>query len=302
MRLLLKGFSKLIGKILFTRYALVFINGFLVACLLYFYIEDNYEQQLFKAMADYVNDKTPQVKKNEEALLLQSLHLAWYLGETRSSIFQNKKINSLESSLIHPVTVDLMTTDRACGSYAFILSAILTELKVPNRIAQMTVGGTNGGHILVEAKTAKGWAVLDGTYNLYFRRPDGELAGFSDVMADWNYYKQQVPGDYNSTYRYEGVRYTNWNKIPVVMPLMKNVLSLCIGKKRTEQLSLRTFCLRKFNMLFWITGALYLALMLMVIRRYFKRNRNLFVLYFPVLFPAERSPLIGTVKSMFTRT
>ena len=108
-----------------------------------------------------------------------------------------------------------MTTNGACGSYSYILSRLLNELKIPNRIAQMKVNGEYGGHILVEAKTPKGWIVLDGLYDLYFKKMNGELASFKDVQDNWNYFRDQVPANYNHQYRFEGVRYTNWSKIPV---------------------------------------------------------------------------------------
>jgi len=243
-------------------------------------------------MAGYVSDKSSTSKNSEETLLLQSVNLSWYLGHTRSFIFENKKINSWESSLIHPVTVDLMATDGACGSYSFILSSILNELHIPNRIAQMKVNGKYGGHILVEAKTAKGWAVLDGSYNLVFKKPDGNLASFSDVMGNWDYYKKQVPENYNLNYRYDGVRYTNWDKVPVVLPLVKNVLSVFMGKESTETLSIRTFFLRKFNVLFNITAIIYLTLVMMIVRRFIYNNRKKFAMHLPVLFSAKRPTLM----------
>src|SRR5581483_5445352 len=104
-----------------SRYALFFLNGFLLASLLYFYVEDSYEKQLLQAMAGYVTEKATGEKNTEEAILLQSLRLTHSLGESRFSIFGNRKIHSIESSLIHPVTFDLMTANGACGSYAYIL-------------------------------------------------------------------------------------------------------------------------------------------------------------------------------------
>jgi hypothetical protein len=263
-------------------------------------MEDSYERQLFKAMAGYVSDKTPKAKQNDETLLIQSVYLSWYLGHTRSFIFENKKINSWESSLIHPVTVDLMSTDGACGSYSFILSSILNELHIPNRIAQMKVNGKYGGHILVEARTARGWVVLDGSYNLIFRKPDGNLASFSDVMNDWNYYKKQAPENYNFNYSYDGVRYTNWDKIPVVLPFVKRVLGMFIGKERIETLSIRTFFLRKFNVLFNITAIIYLTLVIMIIRRFFRKNKTRFAMHLPV-FSDKRNPALIPVEPLSKR-
>jgi hypothetical protein len=250
-------------------------------------MEDNYENQVFKSIAGYIGDEVQLSKNKEEDLLLHSLHLAKYLGDTRSFIFQKNKLNSWETSLIHPVTVDLMTTDGACGSYSFILSYILYELKIPYRIAQMKVGNTNSGHVLVEAKTSKGWVVLDGSYDLCFRNNDGGLASFSEVGNNWEFYKKQVPGNYNLMYCYQGVRYTNWSKIPVVMPMIKKVLEIFLGREKVEKISIRNYFLRKFRVLFYLTAFIYLISILKIIRRYLIINQIGFGLFFPTLFPSK---------------
>ena len=290
-----------IRKVWQSRHALFFVNGFLLASLLYFYMEDSYEDQLFKALAQHVKDQTANQGSTEEAILLQSLHVTHYLGQGRAAIFNNNEIPAIKPSLIHPVTYDLMTTSGACGSYAYILSSLLNRLKIPNRIAQMKVNGFYGGHILVEAKTAKGWVVLDGTYDLYFKKPDGNLASFAEVGSNWNYYKNQVPADYDNNYRYAGVRYTNWGKIPVLMPLIKNTLYLFIGKERTDGLSFRSIFLRKFHVLFLVIGTLYLFLVFAVIRNYIRKNKQAITLYLPVLFSGKRISSVSVNQSIRKR-
>jgi hypothetical protein len=286
-------------KILQSRYTLFFVNGFLLASVIFFYMEDSYEQQLFKAMADYVNDNAQNVKNNnEDSVLLQSLHLTYYLERRRSAIFGGREFHTLKSSFIHPITYDLMTAQGACGSYAAILSRLLNELKIPNRIPQMKVKGSYGGHILVEAKTAKGWVVLDGTYDLYFKKPDGSLASFADVEGNWDFYRNQVPANYDTNYRYEGVRYTNWNKIPVIMPALKNILYLFMGRGRTESFSIRTLFLRKYHVLFEIAACLYILLVLIVVVRYIRKNRNVIITYLPLF---KRTVSISMDKSVENR-
>lgn len=271
-----RKFTQTVGRLFYTRHTLVFVNGFLIASLIYFYTEDTYEKRIFETLAFYVKDKTPDSVNREEALILNSLHLTYHLGANRSNVFCVKENPSFKASIIHPVTYDLMTTNGACGSYSYILSRLLNELKIPNRIAQMKVNGRYGGHILVEAKTARGWVVLDGLYDLYFKKANGQLASFKDVHNDWDYYSRQVPGNYNHQYRFEGVRYTNWDKIPVVMPVIKGILSLAVGKEDANNFSLRTSFLRKFHLLFEVTGCICLAFLGLAIRNYLRRNPELF--------------------------
>jgi hypothetical protein len=251
---------------------LVFLNGFLLASCLYFYEEDSYEKHLINAMATYVKDKTLTIADREKKLLLESLHLTHYLGQSRSFVFYNKDLHTIKSDFIHPVTFDLMTANNACGSYTFILSRLLSELHIPNRIAQMKVNGKFGGHILLEAKTEQGWAVMDPLYNLCFITKDGSLASIDDVHNNWSFYTKQVPPDYNYAYNYEGVRYTNWEKIPVIMPFIKEVLTLFIGKEEIKYICLRMLILRKYHLIFEITIGLFFMQILVVIYKYLRKN------------------------------
>jgi hypothetical protein len=264
-----KRLIKSCRRLLLNNHVLLFLNGFLLSTTLYFYMEDSYEKSLFETLASYVNARQ-HPNATEEELLLNSLHVIYSLETNRNEVFGGPKIYSAKSYLFQPVTDDLMTANGACGSYTFILSRLLSELRIPNRIAQMVVKGKDGGHILLEAQTLNGWVVLDPLFNLYFIRPDGNLASFANVQDNWNYYRKQVPPNYNTAYCYEAVRYTNWQKIPLVMPFLKNVLTLVWGKERTELFSLRVLTLRKFHILFLTTGALYLLLLLSTIRVYIK--------------------------------
>lgn len=272
MKLLSKIFTKISGKIFNSRYTFVFVNGFLLASIIYFYSEDSYEKSLFESLADNVKSKSNGAVPYDEAILLNSLHLTHYLGERRSIVFRDNEVHSFKANVVHPVTYDLMTTNGACGSYAYILSRLLNELKVPNRIAQMKANGIYAAHNVVEAKTAKGWVVLDGLYDLHFKKADGNLASFSDVQHNWNFFSSQLPANYDHQYRYEGVRYTNWNKVPVLMPVIKGILSVAMGKEKANHFSLRTFFLRKFHVLFEVTIFIYAILLFFVIRNFIRRD------------------------------
>ena len=264
-----KRLIKCYRKLLHSKSLLFFLNGFLLSSMLYFYMEDRYEKSLFAALASYVkSNQHPNATEND--ILLNSLQVIYTLESNRNEVFGNPRFYSEKSPLFKSVTYDLMTANGACGSYTFILSRLLSELHISNRIAQMVVKGKYGGHILLEAQTLSGWAVLDPMYNLSFMRPDGKLASFDDVHNNWSYYRKQVPSNYDTAYDYDGVRYTNWQKIPIVMPLLKNVLTLICGKEKTAFFSLRVLVLRKFHILFLITGILYLLLLLSIIRIYVK--------------------------------
>ena len=140
-----------------------------------------------------------------------------------------------------------MTGSGGCGSYSYILSRLLDEFDIQTRFVQMKVNDDFGGHIVLEAKTDKGWKVLDASYNLVFRNEQNEMASFEEISKNWTYYSKQVPADYNPDYKYEDLRYTNWSKIPVVLPAIKGILNGTIGKEAADKVSLRTLFLKKFN-------------------------------------------------------
>ncbi|MEP6750871.1 MAG: transglutaminase domain-containing protein, partial [Bacteroidota bacterium] len=149
--------------------------------------------------------------------------------------------------VIHPLSADMMTAEGSCGSYSAVLCRLLNTIGFTTRFAQMKVAGKYGGHIIVEAKTNHGWVVLDPSFNVSFTKPGGPLAGFNDVSANWALYTKQLPAGYNLLYNYQAVRYTNWNKIPVVMPAIRKVLSLFLSEKEIREISLRNYFLNKYE-------------------------------------------------------
>ncbi|MBC7850281.1 MAG: transglutaminase domain-containing protein [Chitinophagaceae bacterium] len=285
-------FQSLFVFTLRRTHLLVFLNGFVLAVILYFYVEDNYESKLFGALAENVKlavqNDTAHIADREEAVLIKSLQLVYNLEKSRALIFSNHVVDSWKSNFIQPLSFDLMTGQRACGGFSMVLARLLKELNVEVRIPQMQVGNTSGGHILVEAKTKNGWVVLDPSFNLSFRKPDGKLASFQFVHNNWASFTHTLPSDYNRDYKYEGVRYTNWEKIPIIMPAMKTCVAFAIGKEETAVFSLRSVLLEKFSVLLRFTLALYLALLISTVRYIFRRNMRMHALDPIHLFPKTR--------------
>jgi len=166
-----------------------------------------------------------------------------------------------------------MTAKGACGSYALVLGSILKDIGFKIRFAQMKVDETWGGHIVIEAKTKKGWVALDPSFNLAFVKEDGTLASFQDVHSDWNYFQNQLPENYKREYAYSDVRYTNWEKIPIILPGVRFVLEHTIGKEATNEVSIRVLFLRKYRILYYIMLSLYLYSWYRIVRRYNKKRK-----------------------------
>lgn len=264
---------------------LIFLNGFILALIGYFYTENNYEEKIFDALSLQVSQTSS--SQTTDSILITSLHVTHELERYRLSVFGNKDISTFKSDLIRPVTFDLITGNGACGSFSYVLARILNQMSIPTRFAQMKVNGEYGGHILVEAFNGHKWVVLDPSYDLAFKTENGNLASFAEVQNNWMHYSAQVPEGYNPIYAYSGVQYTNWDKIPVVMPALKQVLNFTIGEEEANVFSIRNLFLRKFQFLFRLTLGFYILFTLVLIRMYKKQAREIEEFRLSLIFPKK---------------
>ena len=242
----------MIKRIFWNLYFLTFLNGFLLATLFYFRMEADYERELFQAIRSDVNGKISD-HDSQDSVVIKVMHATHNLLTNREAVFEGKPLGGLKADLLHPTTIDLMTANGACGSFSIVLARLYQGYQFPVRIAQMKANGIYAAHNIVEVKTNHGWAVLDPLFDIYFVKPDHTLASFTDVQADWPYYRRQLPNGYDSNYKYAGVRYTNWTKIPVIFPTVKKILDLTIGKPAADTISLRTYFLRMYDICFGVT-------------------------------------------------
>ena len=246
-------------------YLLCFLNGLLLSLFLVVSLQDKYENSFFNGLSRQVVARSPVGR--EDSLLIRAMGTCHDLLYARSPLFDDQVERSWIDKYIYPLSTDLITAQGACGSYSNILCRLLQTLDYDVRLVQMKAGDTSVCHILVEVNSSRGWVVLDPLYNLYFVRPDGTLASFADVSGNWAWYRWQVPPGYDFHYRYEGARYTNWNKIPVILPVLKNFLGYFMSKESLEHFSLRIYFLRKYLVLKYILLTfLILVFSLLVIR------------------------------------
>ena len=301
----LKSPFKLIGKIFGNLYFLTFLNGFLLASLFYLKTEANYETQLFEVIQHSIN-KTVDNNDTQDSIVVKAMHTCNNLLSNRASVFENDEaLDGFKVDYFHPATVDLMTAKGACGSYSMILARVLQEYHFPVRIAQMKANGIYASHNVVETEVYNRWIVLDPTYNLYFVTPNKQLATFNDIKNNWNYYSKQVPSNYNLTYKYEDVRYTNWGKVPVLSATIKGAISLFLGKNEINTFCLRVHFLKTYDVFYYIVLSLFLLVFIFtlvkVIKTKFSRTYNT-----PVTFQdlseyikphSERAPLKRGIDS-----
>lgn len=244
--------KKNILQFLLNKPLLFFINGILITSCLYFRTESKYEDTLFESIVDKIKSEA-NPDHNIDSFFIAAMHMTHTLEYNRQAIFSGRKLTSLKAEFFRPATIDLMTGNGACGSYTTVLARILKAAGYQVRIAQMSVDGRVGGHMVVEAKKRSNWVVLDPLLVQYFKKPDNSLASFKDVQQNWNYYQHQTHKNYVPSYRYEDVRYTNWEKIKLIGPLTKKIITVLLGQERTNEISIRSYILRKYNILFLLS-------------------------------------------------
>jgi hypothetical protein len=250
-------------------YFLTFLNGFLLATLFYFEMEANYENELFSAIQSNIDNRVS-LKDNQDSVVVKVMHACYSLLSNRSAIFNDQALDGFKVNYLQPTSIDLMTARGACGSYSMVLARVLENYDYPVRIAQMKSRGVFAAHNIVEVKTNKGWVVLDPLFNVYFIRPDLNLASFNDVKNNWDYYKNQLPPKYDMAYKYEDVRYSNWQKIPLLLPAVKKMLDFVLGKQKADTISMRTYFLKMYDFYFLSTLLLYFPVLIFTFRRLIK--------------------------------
>jgi len=238
------------------------LHGMILMAMFTLYINYQFEDRLYDRIASKVALVENAPEKNT-LLLLQASH---DLLNPRLKFFEGKQTLGVRDRFLRSSDIQLLDGG-ACGTHAHVLARLLQRVDIPVRIAQMQCEGHYGCHIVVEALVNGKYVVLDPLYNIKFRNKDNSLASFSDVQNNWSDFVDQLPSDYDHFYKYEGVRYTNWDKIPVVMPALKELMRLFIGND-VETLSLRVYVLNLYKTYFFFLLMLYPLLVFATYRLY----------------------------------
>ena len=208
---------------------------------------------------------------NKDSVAVKAMHFCHHLMSFEGHSYAPAADLGLPG-FFHSTTIDLLTARGACGSYSEVLGRMIASYDYPVRIGQMKARGASAAHTVLEVWTESSWIVLDPTYDLYFIRPDHRIASFEDVERNWPLYATQVPEGYNKEYQYEGVRYTNWSKIPILMPFCKMLLDISIGQARADKICLRSHFLSPYRTLYHVLLYIYISLLaLQCVRLYRKR-------------------------------
>jgi hypothetical protein len=207
---------------------------------------------------------TPEMSDRDKAMgLLQGAYDQHLLNDSRRERQRGTWL-AIRRTALRSGDLELAQGTEGCGTSSAIFVEACRSAGLRARLCQMILNeSSNKGaaHILAEVYVDGKWAVVDPICGQVFVGRDGRLAGYKEVAADWAYFAPQAKPFYaEQDLRFQGVRYTNWGKVPVLMPLAKWGLDQAIGKEAADEFSLRTYCLNWYYV--------YLALILGVICLY----------------------------------
>jgi hypothetical protein len=122
----------------------------------------------------------------------------------------------------------------ACGSTARVVHAMLEAQHIRTRVLLLTDARERSLHTVLESHVDGRWVVLDPLYGIVFHRRDGALATRADLLADPAFFHAQVDTvqGYDARYTYERATLFNWHKVPVVLPLLRAMLTRVMGSER----------------------------------------------------------------------
>lgn len=233
-----------------------FLVGLHVALLIsifFLLINSNYEDRLY----DTFVSKVVAHNMTQEQAVLSLLHATYRLLIPRFETWGDRANLGIRELFFTSADIQMLEGRWRCLSYTHVLARALQRIGIPVRIASMKKGDTWGSHIILEAKVNDRWLVLDTLYNLVFMRPDGKLANIQEVRQNWQYFKKQVPANYED-YNYEDIRYTNWDKIPIIMPFLKFILNIIMGPDNLKFFSIRTYFLNLYKSYAILLSMLYI--------------------------------------------
>lgn len=248
------------------------VHGLILMFLGFTWIFWNYETQIIRNIVARVDKEYPATSPIQRAMNLnQVVH---QLIDNRRNILGLPRTGSFRETWFGAADTELVEGRSACGGYAMVFGRLLEEAGFRFRLGQMLCGDIWGCHIFVEVWIDQRWIAMDPTFGVVFQLPDGQYASARQLRTRFDEVEPNLPETYNRVYRFEDVRYTNWGKIPLLLPAFREVASWFIGAQRASEISLRSHVLNRYRAYFLGTLAIYLLWLSWSGWRFLRKRRN----------------------------
>ena len=234
------------------------------------YIDYRYEYALYRTMAS--NNK---VEGDEAQTFKNLVALTYRIQAARSANVRGMMgMNPLKGRLFRSGDMQLLDANGACGNFSHVLAEFCQAAGIEVRMVQLRFNGTYGGHNIIEAKVNNNWVVADCLFKTIIYNPDSSFASMTDVQKKPAAFVNQFPPYYPYLSAYKEFRYTNWDKIPLLMPMLKSILTLVKGPEWTNTLSLRVYFLNLHKAQFFFLLLLYIPLFFYSLKHVYLFVRN----------------------------
>jgi hypothetical protein len=209
----------------------------------YMYVEYKREQNILYTYVNYIKSKNTESQVNKDSFITATVRFTHHILGDGNKEAMLAPLDGFGNLIASPIEKYVLTKDGACGSNAMVCAQILQANDIKVRLLQMDVGGKKGGHITLEALSSQGWVTLDPMYNLVFKNAENKFLSAKELQNNFDQSKGFLPLNYKAAYRYENFSYTNWEKIPIVLPALKSLLNVLMGKEKADEISVRTWFL-----------------------------------------------------------
>jgi hypothetical protein len=247
---------------------------FFFVLLVYILIEWQHENNLYRNIGH--TTRMHAENKSDTSIVKEAMVSINDIMQSRHELFRGQEIHSWKQTVFQSVDIDLMYGSGACGGYSKVLARTLQLQGLNVRIGQLkTLGYGYGGHIIIEyySKTLHKWVFVDPLFKLIVRQKNGDWASVKEVAKHYDHYKNQMPEEFNQRYKFDDVRYTNWDKWGGIVKPYYFLSKFFNGKDYADTICLRMYRLSTFPLLFWSLEAAYFILLMIGFFRFRSKNR-----------------------------
>jgi len=260
----------------FLRQRFVKLAHFLLfALLIYIILEWQHENNLYNNIGHAA--RIHAANGDDTSVVKEAMTSINDIMQSRHDVFQDQETHSWKQAVFQSADIDLMYGSGACGGYSKVLARTLQLQGYDVRIGQLKTAGTGyGGHIIIEfySETLHKWVFLDPLFKLIVRQKNGDWASVKEVAKNYHLYASQIPEEFNEKFKFNDVRYTNWDKWGGIAEPHYAIAKLFRGERYADTICLRMYGLSTFPVLFWSIEIVYLVLMGFGFYRW-RRNRKI---------------------------
>ena len=248
----------------------------LAVFLIFVLIEWQHENNLYRNIGRMAQKQAS--SKTDTAVVQEAMISLNASMQARSAIFEGHETLSWKQSLFNSADIHLMYGSGACGGYSMVLARTLQMLGYEVRIGQLkAIKGGWGAHIIIEyySKTLGKWVMIDPLFTWIPRTKGGNMASIKYVAKHWPDFEAQMPEDFKNQYRYNDVRYTNWDKYGGILKPYYHLAKLFMGKPYADTICLRMYRLSTLPLLVWTAVGGYFSFFILAYFKYLRRRNKL---------------------------